>query len=45
VRNIKRQKNDMRDWLGLHNREEEGCKRNRGVKAFDSKVYSLDRKA
>ena len=46
MRNIKRRKEDLRDWLGLHRREkkEKGCKRNRGAKAFNGEVCSIYRK-
>ncbi len=36
----------LRDWLGLHKREkkEKGCKKDRGAKAFNGEVCSIDRK-
>jgi hypothetical protein len=36
----------LRDWLGLHRREEKekGCKRNRGEKALNGEVCSIYRK-
>ena len=36
----------MRDWLGLHKREEKEkeCQRNKGRKPLYGKVYSIDRK-
>ena len=39
-----RQKEGLRDWLGLHKREKKGCKRTRGAKAFNGKVCLIDRK-
>ncbi|HZX13858.1 MAG TPA: hypothetical protein VFF49_05605 [Thermodesulfobacteriota bacterium] len=45
-KSIMRRIEGSRDWLGLHKREkkEKGCKRNRGAKAFNGKVCSIDRK-
>jgi hypothetical protein len=41
-----RQREGLRDWLGLHNRDrkEKECERNRGVKAFNGKVCSSNKK-
>jgi hypothetical protein len=43
---IMRQREDLRNWLGLHKREkkEKESKRNRGAEAFNGEVCSIYRK-